>query len=358
MKVLVKSYAVNNLGDDLFIKILCERYKNHEFTVITPFYNGCFYGIDNLHLVKNKILFYLDKVLKKFIFKYSLVEMLLKKRNDILVFIGGSIFIQNSNIETFKKSCVFYEKNYIPYYILGCNVGPFYSDDYVNVLKNDIYKNAENVSFRDSYSYSLFKDMMNTHLYPDIVLGLNFKNDIKIEKKVVISVIDVKRKMGLETANIYEQKIIELISLLKDKDYSITLMSFCKSEGDEIAINRILANCPYKLNKYFYRGNIDEALEEIASSSIIVGSRFHANILGLVFNKTIIPFSYSEKTDNMLKDLKYNGKIIDIKRIEEFDVTTITENDLVYKINIDSYRKEAFNHFHSLDKVLGCDKCE
>ena len=69
-------------------------------------------------------------------------------------------------------------------------------------------------------------------------------------------------------------------------------------------------------------------------------------------NKTILPIAYSDKTINTLKDISYKGKIIDIRKLEDFNVDDITEKDLNYKINIDKYRKEAEKHFEKLDKVL------
>ena len=46
---------------------------------------------------------------------------------------------------------------------------------------------------------------------------------------------------------------------------------------------------------------------------MIVASRFHANILGLITGTLILPLVYSSKTENVLKDIDFNGKILDIK---------------------------------------------
>ena len=70
-------------------------------------------------------------------------------------------------------------------------------------------------------------------------------------------------------------------------------MSFCKNEGDEQAIEEIISKCDKEtkqhISKYYYKGNIKEALEELANSQIIVGGRFHANILGMLLKKAVIP---------------------------------------------------------------------
>ena len=77
-------------------------------------------------------------------------------------------------------------------------------------------------------------------------------------------------------------------------------MSFCKVEHDEEEIERIYTKIPEEqkqhIEKYYYNGNIEEALNIMADSQLIVGGRFHANIIGLVLGKSILPVLYS---DNM-----------------------------------------------------------
>ena len=85
---------------------------------------------------------------------------------------------------------------------------------------------------------------------------------------------------------------------------------------------------------------------------IVVGSRFHANILGLVLNKTIIPIAYSDKTINVLKDINFKGPILDIRDLEQFNFDFPTEEELNYKLDISEQRKNAELHFKELDKVL------
>ena len=131
-------------------------------------------------------------------------------------------------------------------------------------------------------------------------------------------------------------------------------MSFCKYEGDEKAIDSIISKVN-NVEKYYYNGDLNGALGLLGESDIIVGSRFHANILGLVMNKTIIPIAYSDKTINTLNDINFKGRILDIRNIDEFDVSTLSDLDLNYKLNIDKYRKEAEKHFKELDRFLKND---
>ena len=94
-------------------------------------------------------------------------------------------------------------------------------------------------------------------------------------------IIDLKYK-GLDT-EAYENKMVEMINYFQENNYKVKLMSFFKREGDEKAIERICnkINFADKLEKYFYNGNIEEAIDIINSSEIIVGSRLHSNIVGI-----------------------------------------------------------------------------
>src|SRR5690625_2356463 len=48
-KVMVYAYTQFNLGDDLFIKILCERYPETQFVLYAPKkYKRCFQGMRNI----------------------------------------------------------------------------------------------------------------------------------------------------------------------------------------------------------------------------------------------------------------------------------------------------------------------
>ena len=138
--------------------------------------------------------------------------------------------------------------------------------------------------------------------------------------------------------------------------YEITYMSFCKNENDEIAIERIISKLSQdekeKVSRFYYRNNIEEALNVLGDSQIIVGSRFHANIIGLLLNKTIIPIIYSDKTINVLQDIKYQGKIIDIRKIEEFKISDIKNEDLEYKIDISKQIEDSKVHFIGPDRML------
>lgn len=356
-RVLFRIFLSTNLGDDLFGYIILNRYKNNFFIYTKENYKA-FSNINNVIFLGNKININITKIFKKFFNIHDFIETMNKKKYDILLYVGGSLFIENNKLILWKSNSKQYSKNYIPYYILGSNVGPYQHKEFLKILRDNIFKKANDVCFREEHSYELFKDLPNVRYASDIVFTLDTSN-IKItdSKKVVISVIDCDKKVNTKYTELYEKKIIELIKLFYNKGYEITLMSYCKSEGDEFAIERIISKLDdekirKEVNKYFYNGNIEEALNVMGDCQVVVGTRFHANILGLVLNKTIIPIAYSDKTLNVLKDMNFKGKVFDIRAMDNFDVNSLTDEDLNYKLDVFYQKKDAQRQFEKIDKVL------
>ena len=247
------------------------------------------------------------------------------------------------------------------YYSVGISFGPYETEKYLNECKN-IFKRSKYVCFRDKASYNLFKDLGNNiDVSPDFAFNLS-KENIKVtnRKRVIFSIIDCKNKLDEKYQNLYDEKMIDLTKLFIEKGYEITYMSFCKNQGDEIAINRIINKCEKdireKIDTYFYQGDLDDALNVLGDSSVIIGSRFHANILGLILGKTIIPVIYSEKTTNALTDMEFKGKVIDIKQIDKFDVNTITEEDLNYHLDVSKQIEEVKRPLKIIDEIFKYDE--
>ncbi|MBP3597207.1 MAG: polysaccharide pyruvyl transferase family protein [Clostridia bacterium] len=339
MKIYLDAYLSKNLGDDLFIDILLKRYPNHKYVAISK---GEKYNIKNLKVYRNS---YFYRAIKKFA-----AEKYIANKCDLVITIGGSMYIENNDSNrdfTLGKN---------KRYILGSNFGPYQTNEYLKNL-HSVFKNAEDVCFREEYSYNLFKDLPNVRYAQDIVFSLDVR-DIKItkSKRAIISVIDCKSKLDEKYQGIYEQKLVDLIEYLFEKDYKVCLMSFCKAENDELAINRIInkldEKSKNKIEKYFYNGNIEEALNNIGNSSVVIGSRFHAIILGLLMNKAVLPIIYSNKTKNVLEENNIDVKIFNIKNINEFNPINLEENDFTKIHNIDHMINSSQNQFKQLDTIL------
>lgn len=358
-KVFLNCVYKKNFGDDLFIYTLLNRYPKTKFEVIN-YRNGGFYPLpDNLKEINvNNILYRIFRKLGTITQKISLIDYLICKRQDLVVTIGGSMFMEPKS-ETHKIDYIFdfYSQNSKDNFILGANIGPVYTEKYIDNIKKFVLPYCVDISLRDTESINYLSGENKVRMAPDIIFSLDIGKFSFTPKrnKVIFSIIDINQKSSqIKNPNIddYELLILKLIDIFAEKGYEITLMSFCKEEGDETAIERIIEKTEKQVDTYFYDGNIEEALTIISTATTIVGTRFHANILGFIFNKNVIPIIYNDKTTNMLYDINFKGKVFDINNIGDLSEITLNEDDLSYYVDVSKEKEEAILHFYKLDKIL------
>lgn len=361
-KVRIFAYTEVNLGDDLFIKMLCERYKNTTFIIYAPkIYKKIFKDTNNLKIISsdkffNRIFAFVCRKIKKI----NYLDMRISKQADVIVQIGGSLFIQNSNwknkFNLITKPKVIEGKEM---FLLGANFGPYEDIEYYE-KHNELFKRYSDICFRDTYSFNKFRNLSNVRVADDIIFGLK-KVEGKTSNNAVISVIKPSLKGLKGYDNAYYEKVKDILEELVQAGINVTLMSFCKGEGDEVAIKKIMerVNEKYKekVEIYNYRGNLNKALKVIANSKVIISSRFHGMILGFLHNKYVIPITYSDKMLNVLKDLDFKGDYIDIKNIENIEVGSIDFFSSKNKLNVEKSIKNSERHFLKLDMLLN-DKFE
>lgn len=363
-KILVNGYFGLNFGDDLFFKILFNRYPNTQF----HFYNN-YYSPRNYKKYKKVFSKYNNvKVkrypsIKKFFYhtnQLAIFNSYQFKEYDATVFIGGSIFMESSNKgrnlgEKLSLYNYFISKNK-PIFILGSNFGPYHTDEFYK-QHYEIFSKCTDVCFREKYSYNLFRELDSVRMNPDIVFSLKEELLDKKKDNVGISVMNFARKPELKDYYLdYENKMIELIQKLVQNGKKITLFSFSEPEGDLVAINRILKNLSSKIADNIkvssYQGNINEFLNELSQQEAIVSARFHAMILSQVFEQGIYPLVYSNKTLNVLKDIKLDQNYCEIKKIKNLDCQEVLDCLYENKISIDQIKIDAEKQFKKLDDFL------
>lgn len=355
--ILINAYTALNLGDDLFIKMLCERYPQHHFKIITNSRNAKpFEKINNLEIVQS--IKKIDGLLSKVKINYSVNDAFrakLAKQSDAVVEIGGSLFMQEGQWKNKAKN---YEKsvdNSKNYFLLGSNFGPYQDSEYVETYHR-IFEKINDICFRDEYSYNLFSDLNNTRVASDIVFGYQHHSDNQKMKSVSLSIIDLSWRDHLkEVEGQYLNKIVELVNQLIDHNYQVNLISFCEKQGDMRAINKVLDGVvdSKKVHVVDYQGDIESVLNVLVESYAVIASRFHAMILGWVFNSKVIPLIYSNKTLNVINDVKFDGLYHQIRDIESLDVKQVLQ--AIQKdemLNVEAFREKAKEQFKQLDTYL------
>lgn len=356
--IVLYAYIEKNLGDDLFIEFITNRYSKKTFYVLNS--HKCDYLLhnsNNIKIINIENNFFISRISKIYASLIPNLKDLIENHSTAVVYIGGSIFIEYENWRDILNWWEYQSKNH-NFYVLGSNFGPYTSEEYRERF-NLIFKNCKDVCLRDKYSYKLFENNNMVRYAPDILLAYKMPK-LKVKKQIFISVINCEvRTKGITALNRYHNQYVKfLLNVVKQfikHDYKVIISSFCKREGDEEIVDYIFSSINDKNNLFIlnYNGfNSDEILKSISSSSYIIASRFHATILSLAANRPVLPVIYSDKTRNILKDMAYPGIVIDIRDLKDkYTFDEICKNMYV-DYNINPYIKKAEEHFLILDKNL------
>lgn len=369
MKILIKLYANLNLGDDLFLKILLERYPNVKFILPAPDeYKDIFKNYSNLEIVKdaynfepsfiNRVFnyvrrrFFLNDYVKRIESRFLKNFTVKGYKFDAFISIGGSIFMQQKQFPVYSN--VIYYKLAQKYckntFYLGCNFGPYNDPKFFKSYK-DIFSKARDICFRERFSWDLFSDISNVRHKPDIVFGLKFPKAAKKNRTVGFSVVSARN--GINEEN-YLKKYAELIEFYQKENYEIYLFSFCENQGDGKTINSIidLVSSHKNLNKIIYNGDIDKFLDVYSSMEQMYCGRFHAMILSMVFDQKIFPVIYSKKMLNVLDDIDYRGETINLENFFSIQPDKLLNQIGMNFYDVKEFKDESVEQFQKLDLFL------
>lgn len=359
-RLLVNAYFAQNVGDDLFLKILFDRYPKEKFYLLTSNqnYKKTFEDYQNVKIIKS-----LSVKFGKFTYDFfSKSQSLFKYRKfDAFINIGGSIFVEKPGWESglIKRSVLpktFNEMNKKSF-LIGANFGPFKDELFIKQHK-DFFSLFEDVCFRDTYSYEIFNDQEHIRYAPDVVFNLpNANHPISNSKIAGFSIINLENREDLkEHSKNYLKKMEEFIKSYIDIGYKVKLFSFCNKEGDLIAINKIMNNLDHTYQKQIevvsYSTDLKFFLNEFQACEIIVGTRFHSIILALVFNQKFIPIVYSRKLYHALKDLDMHNRCCFIEDINELQVENEIQKSFDIKVKKSCSLLKAQHQFYKLDNFL------
>ena len=361
MKFYVDIYLDHNLGDDLFLDTLLQRYPEHDFYVGIPSHVERL----NIHFNRYSNLKKISPIGIKNIF--NVIDF------DAYILIGGSVYMDlNKSFRRLWLSRLF--KSIIcalsqkPFYVIGANLGPFNTK--LGKLLLFIHFNViKHISVRDKHSYDLLKRWKKFNTYsiaPDVVFSHTTKttSTSTSTSTLGISVINTSRHIYAQEA--YIKKIAALINLYlsKSSSNSILLMGFDGGlENDNAIIQRVLEDQNMDRIKVLnYSPDLDmmSFLNEFKKCDSIVCSRFHAMILAIKYNKKIFPICYSEKMSNVLLDMKHENLGINYENIDDLDVERVVDelslvnnedNKKLRNLEVE-YMKSAVNHFNCIDSII------
>lgn len=354
--VAIHAYPFGNVGDDLFIRTLCERYPHVQFHLSLQMeYANAFHNVPNLTLHTSDSW---RARIRTWIQKDSPFPPHIWKNITATVYIGGSLFIEQLGWEKSFIQMKLLQQTGKPFFIIGANFGPYRSTTFFETHE-DFFKHVTSVSFRDAFSYELFSHVENVRYAPDVIFHVHKKLAVEphpTEKNILISVIYPSvRKQLMHMDERYFTHIARLVESAVNRQYTVTLTAFCPYEKDDEAAAEIMKRVPEDMRKYVYvhvyDGDLEAVYDHFQQASIVVATRFHAMILGWIFQKKVFPITYSEKMEHVLEDIAYDGDYQPIESIND-QLSTDVYNQRPTTIDLKHLAEQSEHHFSELDQLL------
>lgn len=350
-RIVVRAFLQQNLGDDMFVRMLVRRYPDHRFCIAASPADSAFLSREaNVRLMSGGQ-FLLRRLAGKIAPGVVRQERMKRmRRADAVVKIGGSVFIEYPGWENAVSE--------IPnpnYYIIGANFGPFSTQEFVLKKKKSIAR-SKDCCFRDSASYELFRDLPQVRVAPDILWAYPDYPDREVGQGVGISILNLKAFHGLgDRTESYERGIARICDRCCEAGERVTLFGFCRKDGDEEAVSRILSyrKTSGTIDAVYYDGDIPAFLSALNRVETLYASRFHAMILGFAMHKKVIPIIYSIKQVNALADLGFTGACWSILDSEPLhDDVLFGEGQRLSDDAVRELQERARGQFSGLDEFL------
>lgn len=354
--LVIDGYWNTNLGDDLFLKILCDHYPNINFKIAVDKNNyNVFRNIQNISPVFvstniqskiiNKIEQKTEKIIPSNFSRRNKIMKLISKFNTYIE-LGGSLFeLPEKGMGGDYYFRRIFRKKASNYLILGSSFGPYYHQYQIDNY-NMFFDTVEDVFFRDKESFDLFKKNKNKSLLPDFVFNLNKeKYNTKSKNYVLFSIINPSENR----AN-YKEFIKRAIEEYSKKNIKVVLMSFCKGQGDLSYIYEIYNELDYEIKsnvRIKSHQDIEESVQLIANALGIVATRYHAMILAWIFEKPCFTVSYHKKIRDAISTYNPSQKFVSLDK-----VCSTTKIEFETPMKMDKWRKKSTKYFEKLDKII------
>ena len=375
-KMMLYGFYGHNLGDDMFFDMLFRRYPDVLFAVCdSSSYTGFFEKYNNVRLyaADSASAIRINLLGEKF-GKKNIYEKIVRSSTSGGIHLGGSVYQQIGNWKQDLEDRKSRKQSGKSFFGISNNFGPYHSDDYREFWKEQ-FRTWNDVCFRDLYSYNLFSEISSVRYAPDALFAFEsitaeeslgeqlLQTMTGKKKKLAISVINLRwelRGIQPEICDAYEAFLCRLVEEALEKDFDIYLLSFCELQQDSAMIQRIMDHFKdhdpesvKRIHAEIYYDRIGRMLQTISKCEYVLGTRFHAMVLGYIFGKKVLPVCYSDKMTNVLGDLELTEHYVDIRNL-----STYPEHDILDLFSeadsekIEKIRSQAADQFLRLDQYL------
>lgn len=352
MDIMVSAYLDNNIGDDLMLKLLANRFPQHQFLLYTDKSTiaNTFTDIANIQIRKST----------------DWVKDIDRAKAHISV--GGSIFQVVSRRQKIWRMKRIYrlsklKRRKMKLATLGSNFGP-YSDRWGPKLTEWELRKNDLVTVRDKEALAYldtFKRMKKYLLADDIVYNLDPRLlNLPSEERRGLGISAYRSIRKGETNYQNFQALAALADAYIEKTGKrVSLFAFdSEKENDLVACHYIRDMAVHKgqIDIVPYMGNDRVFLKSFSSCECLVAIRFHSAILADIFQIPFLPVIYSNKMENLLKDRAFEGLSIKLSDLtKDLDMASLAEDlirgDRLFRDFMgDSH--QARLHFDCLEALL------
>ena len=283
MKILLDGYADNNFGDDLMLTLAAKGLAEHE--LYTPYEEA---NIENVQYTtaRNGFDVYLKVTGSGFLI-HNIKGIFYRMRD-----------IQRENGYAKKKA------------VINCNISPFVNKTAEIVIQSQL-KGYNYITVRDEHSHRYISKnapKVKCEKYPDMVFAMpdEMIPDVPCENALGIAI-----RNGTDCGEL--AKIAD--GYVKNTGNKVKIFCFDSGkENDALSAERMYRSVKYgdKVETVVYK-NIPDMLAEMKKCSIILGVRFHSNVLAARMGIPFVPMAYSDKTVNALDEIGYIDEIYNYK---------------------------------------------
>lgn len=355
MNILIDAYLDRNFGDDIMAETLIDYLQNN---------NKCFLIASNEFTYGH----ILTKFPKLSVVKSCDKEIIIKNKIECYIKIGGSMFKHNTIKEGVfrileERKFRVLKNNKVKICILNCNVGPFKSKIGIRATKK-ILKYADLVTCRDKESYNYITNLrkVNTYIFSDIVFS---RTDLRrnTEKDQILGISAYTEYLpNLQSCNLsYAISMAGIANeyLKRTENGKVKIFVFDTNICNDFpTAYEIYSQIKYsdKVELVPYMGSVDEFVSQFNKCSSMIGTRFHSIVLAILCGIPVLPVIYSNKTQNFLDDIGYNGKTLSFdqcggKNYAEYVECLINNSAILHSIDLNKI-SNACEHFNVLEKVI------
>lgn len=356
MNVLLEAYLERNFGDDLFVTLLINRYRNHRFYLLDDRKKG--YALVGDSKFGNVCLITEEEAFSDM------------QKFGAYLLVGGDFYHANDDYHARVRRAKAIHENGGYVLILGASLYKTYPADRLPFVQ-EFFRFVDVMTLRERTSYAQCEALMPDScalLSSDMAFTLASEYGKKQERKGIRKLgISVRRKMDgtEEQFKVYCKTItdVTMAHLNANEDNRVCFLALSTSGFDDRdVIDQIRGLLPHGMNNRIdeieYSRDVYSFMDEVSTCDALICTRFHSLCLALIQEKPFYPINYEAKVENLLKDIGFGGTSVDygVYMAPEAVLQALQEN----RVDEEKYREyvERARHFFDMSDFVLDGECK